>query len=99
MKRKRKPLGYQEPAGVPARVFVQVWQGANSLAEVAKQLNRTTNAVRVRAHKFRQRGVALKTFPPVEMVDWGEMAKFAESLGEGEVQRLPSKSCAKQPSP
>lgn len=81
-KKKRVATAYQEPTGTPAREFVRIWQLANSVAEVAKQVNRTKNAVRVRAFKYRERGIPLKYFPPVEQesIDWDELAEYAESI-------------------
>lgn len=81
-KKKRTPAAYHEPTVTPAREFVRIWQSANSVAEVAKQVNRTKNAVRVRAFKYRERGIPLKEFPAVEieLIDWDELAEFAESL-------------------
>jgi hypothetical protein len=82
MKPRRKPAGYVEPTGVSPRVFVETWQKAETIAEVAKRLNRTRNAVKVRAHVYRQRGVPLKFFSPtlMEEVDWDELAELAREI-------------------
>jgi hypothetical protein len=71
---------------VSAREFVRIWQTTTSVAEVAKKVGRSKNACRVRAFRYREwRGVPLKYFPPVELeeLDWGELAKYAESLETG----------------
>jgi hypothetical protein len=80
-KNKRVPAAYQEPSGTPAREFIRIWQSASSVAEVAKQVNRTKNAVRVRAFRYREMGIPLKEFPAVEaeLIDWDELAEFAST--------------------
>jgi hypothetical protein len=78
MKRKRKPrLDSLSP-----RRFIEVWQTAATVAEVAAKVRRSKNAVRVRAWRYRQLGVPLKEFPPVEIVptDWDELARYAAEL-------------------
>jgi hypothetical protein len=77
-----KPAVFEDSTGVSAREFVRIWQSSNSLTEVAKQLKRTKNAVRVRAFRYREMGVPLKVFPVVEVdvIDWNELAQFAESF-------------------
>src|SRR5439155_15020600 len=37
-------------------------------------------AIRVRAYRYRQAGVPLKEFPPVELPNWPKLAEFAASL-------------------
>jgi hypothetical protein len=88
MNLRRKPKGFVEADGVTAREFVRVWQSASSVAEVAKKLNRTKNACRVRAFRYRQMGVPLKEFPWVEtdLIDWDELAEYAESLEPGPIE-------------
>jgi hypothetical protein len=78
MYRKRK----QRLPPLAPKDFIQVWQRADSVAEVAMKVRRTKNACRVRAFRYRERGVPLKEFPPVEWVppDWSELAAYAESL-------------------
>ena len=75
-----------EPVRVGPREFVAAWQGSNSVAEVARKVRAKKNAVRVRAYRYRQLGIPLKEFPPVEYepTDWDELARYAaELIGEG----------------
>lgn len=83
MSRQRK----QPPVTVPPREFIEAWQGSNSVAEVARKVRSRKPAVRVRAWRFRQRGVPLKEFPPVEIepTDWAELARYAAELGGEDV--------------
>jgi hypothetical protein len=76
-----KPAVFGVTTGVSAREFVRIWQSSNSLADVAKQVNRTKNAVRVRAFRYRERGIPLKEFAAVdvELIDWDELAEFAST--------------------
>jgi hypothetical protein len=85
MRLRRKPAGYEEPTGVSPRVFVETWQKAESIAEVARRLNRTKNAVKVRAHKYRQKGVPLKFFASAvaEGVNWDVLATLAREIESG----------------
>jgi hypothetical protein len=64
------------------REFIKAWQESNSVAEVASKVRRSKNACRVRASRYRERGILLKEFPPVEYEpeDWGELARYAEEL-------------------
>jgi hypothetical protein len=67
---------------VSPRQFIQAWQTSSSLAEVAAKVRLNNNACRVRAYRYRQLGVPLKEFPPVEveLPDWDELAQYAASL-------------------
>jgi hypothetical protein len=67
---------------VSPRQFIQAWQTSTALAEVAAKVRLNKNACRVRAYRYRQLGVPLKEFPPVEveLPDWGELAEYAASL-------------------
>ena len=67
---------------VSPRRFIEVWQSSSSVAEVASKVRRRKNAVRVRAFRYRQHGIPLKDFPPVEveLPDWDELAEYAASL-------------------
>jgi hypothetical protein len=80
MSHRRKP----ETITVSPHEFVKAWQQSNSVAEVAQKIRSKKNAIRVRAHRYRDRGIPFKEFPPVEYVDpeefWPELAKYAESL-------------------
>jgi hypothetical protein len=80
MRRKQKRT--TEAVPVTPRQFVQAWQESASLAEVAQKVRSKKNACRVRAYRYRQRGVPLKEFPPVEIeaTDWDELADYAASL-------------------
>jgi hypothetical protein len=67
---------------VSPRQFIQAWQTSTALAEVAAKVRLNKNACRVRAYRYRQLGVPLKEFPPVEIevTDWDELAQYAASL-------------------
>jgi hypothetical protein len=71
-----------EAVTVSPREFIRVWQTSASVAEVASKVRRKKNACRVRAFRYRQLGVPLKEFPPVEveLPDWDELAEYAASL-------------------
>jgi hypothetical protein len=71
---------------VSPRAFIKAWQESATVAEVARKVGRSKNAVRVRAFRFRQWfGIPLKRFPTpeVEPVDWDELRRYAESFEEG----------------
>jgi hypothetical protein len=79
----RKPIHGEHPA--TPREFVEVWQGSASVAEVAAKLGRRRSAVRLRARRYRERGIPLKDLPPAEPTDWGALARYAAELaGEEE---------------
>jgi hypothetical protein len=78
------------PTTVSPREFIRVWQTSASVAEVASKVRRKKNACRVRAYRYRQMGVPLKVFPPVEveLPDWDELADYAASLlPDGEARK------------
>ena len=81
MKSARNQLVIEKAVTITAREFVRVWQTSNSVAEVAKQVQRTKNAVRVRAFRYREMGVPLKQFPALEIepINWDELAEFAST--------------------
>ena len=62
--------------------FIKAWQTSSAVAEVASKLRMKKDQVRVRAFRYRQRGVSLKQFPPVELPvwDWDELAAYAADL-------------------
>jgi hypothetical protein len=96
MKRRKTRVGEEsEPTpSVSAREFVRIWQTSATVAEVARKVGRSKNAVRVRAFRYRAwRGVPLKTFPPVEveLIDWDALAEYAESLGPEQIEVPPTK--------
>jgi hypothetical protein len=82
--RKRKP----QTVTVSPYDFVKAWQTSTSVAEVATKVRSKKNAVRVRAFRYRQKGVPLKEFPAVEYVSdeeyWGELSKYAAELVAGQ---------------
>ncbi len=61
-----------------AREFVQAWQSSSSVAEVSSKTGSSKNAVRVRAHRYRQMGVPLKQYPALEFkpIDWSLLAEL-----------------------
>jgi hypothetical protein len=81
-KQRRNAMGQSYHPPVSARKFVEVWQGSQSVAEVAAKVHRKKNAVRQRAFRYRRLGIPLKEFPPVEieLPDWDELAEYAASL-------------------
>jgi transposase len=62
--------------------FVEVWQCAASLDEVAKVLQISKERLSVLAGRFRKRGVALKKFRRNASPDWKRLADLAEKLGD-----------------
>jgi hypothetical protein len=82
MKSKRN----QSIGPVPAREFIRIWQGADSLAEVAAKVRRKKSTCRVRAFRYRRLGVPLKVFPWVEPeeINWDELAEYAAELAANE---------------
>jgi hypothetical protein len=79
----------QENPRTTAKDFIRYWQQSSTTAEVARKARCTTNAVRVRACRYRKMGVPLKEFPSIEpeLLDWDELAEYAESLGSGQEDR------------
>ncbi len=73
---------YAGGASNSPREFIKTWQESSSVAEVARKLDCTGNAVRVRAYRYRLRGIPFKEFPPVEieLPDWPALARYAEEL-------------------
>ncbi len=69
-----------EPERITPREFIAAWQSSFSIAEVSKKTGIRKKAVRVRAYRYRQAGIPLKEFPPVELPNWDELADFAASL-------------------
>src|SRR5690349_21507945 len=67
---------------VTQKEFIKAWQESSSVREVAAKVGRKKNACRVRAFRYRQRGVPLKRFPyiAIKPPDWSELAEFAKSL-------------------
>ena len=82
-----------QSAAIKPRQFIEIWQTSESLAEVAERCHATKPTCRVRAFRYRQRGVPLKVFPPIEIeeIDWQDLADYAEEL------LPPSSSEARQP--
>ena len=88
----RGPVRPERTPSVTARQFIEVWQRSSSLAEVARKVHRSKGTVRVRAYRFRQRGVPLKEFEPVliDLPDWDELAELARALvAESDVPEEP----------
>lgn len=67
-----------------ARKFVQVWQTSRSVAEVAAKTRTNKGACKVRAFRYRKKGVPLKWIPASlnESIDWQELAELAETLAK-----------------
>jgi len=67
---------------VDPRKFIEVWQTSNSVAEVASRTRIEKGSCKVRAYRYRQKGVPLKEFPPVvvEETNWEELADYARKL-------------------
>lgn len=78
-------MGIQGKRVVSAEDFVRVWQTSSSTAEVASRTGMTRQAVTVRAHSYRQKGVKLKRFPPPgsRSVNVAMLNALAESLAKG----------------
>lgn len=70
----------EDDVRVDARKFIEIWQTSTSVAEVAAKTRSKKGACKVRAYRYRQRGVPLKEFPPVEIepINWDELADYAE---------------------
>jgi len=64
------------------RRFIEIWQSASSLAEVASKVQRNKNSCRVRAFRYRKQGIPLKQFLPeeIEFPDWEKLAEYAAGL-------------------
>jgi hypothetical protein len=98
VKRGSNRVGQVRPERTPsvtARQFIETWQTSLSIAEVARKVHRSRGCVKVRAYRFRQRGVPLKEFDPVliELPDWDALAEFARSLvAEADVPTEPKPS-------
>jgi hypothetical protein len=75
----------KEPSARPTpEEFIKAWQLSTRLREACSKLRMRRAAAKVRALRYRRRGVPLKQHevdPPVEMwPDWEELARYAESL-------------------
>jgi len=62
--------------------FITAWQTSTTVAEVAAKLRMRKGPIRVRAHRYRKRGIPLKQYVPLELpvVDWAGLAEYAVSL-------------------
>jgi hypothetical protein len=84
MKRECKQAEQGSPPWVTPERFVEAWQTSRTLREVCSRLKMRRAAVKVRAHRYRQRGVPLKQHepdPPLVMFPvWEDLAKYAVSL-------------------
>lgn len=64
---------------VSAEEFIVTWQGAASLADVAKRLKITEGGASVRACHYRRRGIPLRCFPrgrrPLDVAALARVAK------------------------
>ena len=74
--------------------FVEVFQKAGSLAEVAEKLGMTKNSVAARAVKLRQAGVPLKNMPRGggKRVDYAALAALANSLAPEVTEKADEKA-------
>jgi hypothetical protein len=88
-------------AVVTQRQFIEAWQTSLTVADVAKKLRMSKTQCRVRACRYRQRGVPLKEYPPVELpvVDWEELAVYAAGLLEAPDEGAQDSSGARAPAP
>ena len=74
---------WREPPARPTPAeFIKAWQTSSSVAQVASKLRMKKDQVRVRACRYRQKGVRLKKYVPAEIPvwDWGKLAAYAESF-------------------
>jgi hypothetical protein len=75
------------------RRFIEVWQQAEYVSDVAQKLRLSKGACRMRAWRYKNHyGVPLKVLPttrPAPLIDWDEMAELAASLlPDDEARRL-----------
>tara|TARA_R100000008_G_scaffold67928_1_gene45058 strand:+ start:4918 stop:5139 length:222 start_codon:yes stop_codon:yes gene_type:complete len=68
---------------VSPKQFIEVWQRAKSLEEVAKRTGMLLSACSARASHYRLKGVNLKRFSRRPTTDWEKLAALADSLSEG----------------
>lgn len=72
-------MSNEETKQVSPAEFVEIWQGCNSIDEVAKKTNRTYNSTRARGFKMMERGVPLKKFPKhTRSLDIEHLKKIAQ---------------------
>lgn len=64
-------------SNVTPEQFVEIWQQAKSVGEVARQAEMSPGCASARATLYRQKGVELKYFR-VPKIDWERLAKLAE---------------------
>jgi len=66
------------------RRFIEVWQQAEYVSDVAQKLRLSKGACRMRARRYKNHyGVPLKELPttrPAPVIDWDEMAEYAREL-------------------
>jgi hypothetical protein len=72
--------------------FIEAWQTSSSVAQVASKLQMKKAQVRVRACRYRKRGVPLKDFPyvPPPEVDWEGLSRYAAKLAAHEEEKVDS---------
>jgi hypothetical protein len=75
------------------RRFIEVWQKAEYVSDVAQKLRLSKGACRMRAWRYKNHhGIPLRDLPttrPAPLIDWDEMAEFAASLlPDDEARRL-----------
>jgi hypothetical protein len=81
---KRKRTGHEVRSRPTPEEFIRAWQTSRTLREACTKLRMRRAVAKVRAYRYRQRGVPLKVHdldPVVECYpDWEELSKFAASL-------------------
>jgi len=81
---------------VHPRRFIEVWQNAEYVSDVAQKLRLSKGACRMRAWRYKNHyGVPLKkleTSRPGEPIDWKKLAKYAQELAPEDAQASEKKS-------
>lgn len=69
-----------------AKEFVIAWQGSNSVAEVAIKLGISSIAANGRAHNYRKKGVNLKKFERLGLIDSEELNGLINEMDKSQEQ-------------
>lgn len=79
-----------KPPRPTAREFIEAWQTSDAVVKVARKLRMTPAQVRVRACRYRQKGVPLKEYELPEYPAWDDLADYAKSFLPPEPEGKPN---------
>lgn len=67
---------------IPAERFIEVWQRADTIEDVCRELGMTRKAASERASKLRGKGIGLQYFSVTRITDYVKLAELADRITE-----------------